>query len=283
MIRLRKLMGCGASCIQGDRRKRRGKTPIELGDESAVLAASAVVVLVVVDDDDRFSIHSSGKAKNCWLCIFFSSPSSFFSRAYIFYRLRAIHCYQSYSRPLIDIPSLLAFAFAFFFFFFWFIDEEISKESNSAVKLDRSWPNTSLSSSVVRGDFRAKLSWSVPWSCFLRQLAASAKVRWQSNWFKISKKTPRSISLHFSVCFLVLSMNMIRRLVRRWTRRCSITLFNVFAEDSYRKQAVVDGETCLLDILVIKRKERRGKETMFFSFISLGHCGTRRVQVLIEG
>ncbi len=32
-------------------------------------------------------------------------------------------------------------------------------------------------------------------------------------------------------------------------------LFLIYSEDSYRKQAVVDGETCLLDILVRKKKD----------------------------
>jgi len=56
--------------------------------------------------------------------------------------------------------------------------------------------------------------------------------------------------------FLVLLMNMIQRLVLKFIYiRFIVFLIDfvfLYSEDSYRKQAVVDGETCLLDILVCK-------------------------------
>ena len=55
-------------------------------------------------------------------------------------------------------------------------------------------------------------------------------------------------------------------------------------EDSYRKQAVVDGETCLLDILVCVKNvvSINGSICVFlllFSAVETGYCRSRRIQV----
>jgi hypothetical protein len=46
-----------------------------------------------------------------------------------------------------------------------------------------------------------------------------------------------------------------------------------FLEDSYRKQAVVDGETCLLDILVCRKMYFQINE----GFLFIGYCRSRRI------
>lgn len=97
----------------------------------------------------------------------------------------------------------------------------------------------------------------------------------------------------YTLCFCSIEvslMNTIRRLVTTKKNRSKKQWFQLtdffYLEDSYRKQAVVDGETCLLDILVCVRRKLDRDFVCFFLFphylFSIGHSWPRRIQVIIH-